>query len=153
MVNKKDCKVVVLKRSCLTGRIVWAYRGDSEEGARKAYWRACKKEVRRVRNWMKRMANRRRQLLRIITHSDSSSVSSSMLKSMNPQQRAAARKIMQLAKREPPLDRAFYDHIVEEAKRRNWQSGRWKKAREKMIRYGQTHTVSEYQPKDKKKKQ
>lgn len=152
MVNKKNAKVVVLKRSCLTGKIVWVYQGNSEEGARKAYWRACKKEVRRMRNWMQRMARRRRQLLRLITHSDSCSVSSSMLKSMNPQQRAAARKIIQLAKNEPPMDRAFYDHIIEEAKRRNWQSGRWKKAREKMIRYGQTHTASEYQPKDKKKK-
>lgn len=152
MVNKKDCKVVVLKRSCLTGRIVWAYQGNSEEGARKAYWRACKKEVRRVRNWMQRMARRRRQLLRIITHSDSSSVSSSMLKSMNPQQREAARKIIQLAKKEPPMDRAFYDHIIEEAKRRNWQSGRWQEAREKMIRYGQTYTACEYQAKDKKEK-
>ena len=152
MVNKKNAKVVVLKRSCLTGKIVWVYQGNSEEGARKAYWRACKKEVRRMRNWMQRMARRRRQLLRLITHSDSCSVSSSMLKSMNPQQRAAARKIIQLAKNEPPMDRAFYDHIMEEAKRSNWQSGRWKKAREKMIRYGQTHTASEYQPKDKKKK-
>ena len=149
MVSKQDSKVIIIKRSCLTGRIVWAYRGDSEEGARKAYWRACKKEVRRVRNWMKRMANRRRQLLRIITHGDSTSVSSSILKNMNPQQRAAARKIIQLAKNEPPLDRAFYDHIIEEAKRRNWQSARWADSRTKMIRYGQTYVKSEYKPKNK----
>ena len=150
MVNKKDCKVVVLKRSCLTGRIVWAYRGD-EEGARKAYWRACKKEVRRVRNWMKRMANRRRQLLRIITprrqHFGEQLHAEEHESSSNGRQHARS---YQLAKKEPPLDRAFYDHIIEEAKRRNWQSGRWKENREKMIRYGQTHTACEYQPKKKK---
>lgn len=149
MVNKKDYKVVVLKRSCLTGRIVWAYRGDSEEGARKAYWRACKKEVWRVRNWMKKMSRRRRMLLRLVTHSDSSTVSSSIYKKMTPEQRKAARKIVKLANTEPQPDREFYNHIIEEAKRRNWQSARWAKNREKMIRYGQTHVKSEYKAKNK----
>lgn len=38
---------------------------------------------------------------------------------------------------------------VEEAMRRNWQSARWAKNREKMIRYGQTHVKSEYKAKNK----
>lgn len=149
MVSKQDSKVIIIKRSCLTGRIVWAYRGDSEEGARKAYWRACKKEVRRVRNWMKKMSRRRRMLLRLVTHSDSSTVSSSIYKKMTPEQRKAARKIVKLANTEPQPDREFYNHIIEEAKRRNWASARWADNRNKMIRYGQTYVKSEYQSKKK----
>lgn len=72
---------------------------------------------------------------------------------MTPQQRAALKKLTQLARQEPPQDREFYEHIIEEAKRRNWASGRWKMSREKMIRYGQTHTASEYKRKDNKKQQ
>lgn len=149
MVSKQDSKVIIIKRSCLTGRIVWVYQGPSEVAARKAYWRACKKEVRRIRTWMKRMSRRKKLLMSIITHDDSSSSSSTILKKLNPEQRKAARKIMQLAKNEPQPDREFYNHIVEEAKRRNWASARWADNRNKMIRYGQTHVKSEYQAKNK----
>lgn len=151
MVNKQNGKVLVVKRSCLTGRIVWVYNGSSEDAARKAYWRACKREVWRIRNWMKKMIRRRRRLLSVITHSDSSSVSSSAFKQMMPEEQKLARKIMQLAKGEPQADREFYDHIIEEAKRRNWASERWKANRARMVRYGQTHVESEYQAKVKKK--
>lgn len=151
MVNKQNGKVLVVRRSCLTGRIVWAYHGTSEDAARKAYWRACKKEIWRVRNWMKRMHRRRRLLLSIVTRSDSGSVSSTVFKQMTPEKQKCARKIMQIVKDEPQADREFYDHIVEEAKRRNWASERWKANRARMVRYGQTHVESEYQIKAKKK--
>lgn len=147
MVYKLNGNVLIVKRSCLTGRMVWMYRGTSEEAARKAYWRACKKEVWRIRNWMKRMSRRRKRLLSVITHGDSGSASSSAFKQIPPEKRKLARAIMQLAKDEPRIDREFYDHIVEEAKRRNWASRRWGNDRMKMIRYGQTHVDSEYEKK------
>ena len=152
MVNKQNGKVLIVKRSCLTDRIVWVYHGTSEEAARKAYWRACKKEVFRIRNWMNKMIRRRNRLLSIITHGDNSSASSSAFKLTPPEKRKSARKIIQLAKEEPQPDREFYDHIIEESRRRNWASDRWKDNRIKMIRYGQTHAASEYQAKGKKNK-
>lgn len=147
MVNKENGKVLVVKRSCLTGRIVWMYRGASEEAARKAYWRACKKEIRRVRDWAKKMSRRRRLLLSIVMHNDNSSVSSSAFNQMSCEKRKLARRVMQIAKDVPQPDREFYDHVIEEAKRRNWASDRWKTNRMRMVRYGQTHTEGEYQSK------
>lgn len=147
MVNKQNGNVLIVKRSCLTGRIVWVYRGTSEDAARKAYWRACKKEIRHIRDWAKKMSRRRKILLSIVTHGDCNSVSSSVFNQMSSEKRRLARRIMQLAKDVPQPDREFYDHVVEEAKRRNWASDRWKVNRTKMVRYGQTHIESEYQAK------
>lgn len=145
--NVKNHKVVIVKHSCITGRIVWVYFGKSEEAARKAYWRACKKEVRRVRNWGNHIAERRQQFMHLITMSNSSSSINSLMADLTPQQRKAARTIINMSKQPPAQDREFYDHIIEEARRRNFRSERWRENREKLFRYGKTHTKWEYQPK------
>ena len=134
-INRKSKLIHVIKRSCITGKVVWIYHGHSHEGARWAYWQACKKEVKRVRQWAARMDERRRQLMRLLTGGDSSS-SGTVLDEMTPEQREAAKEILSLSKQEPPQDREFYDHIVEEARRRNWKSNRWSENRKKMIRFG-----------------
>ncbi len=152
MVNKQNGKILVVKRSCLTGRIVWMYHGTSEEAARKAYWRACKKEVWHIRNWTKRNSRRRRLLLNIVMRSGISSESSTSFKQMNPEKRKLVRKIIQLANGAPTPDRGFYNHIIEEAKRRNWFSDRWGDSRMKMVRYGLTYIESECQAKKRKNK-
>lgn len=150
MKKKKDTKIFI-KHSCLTGKVVWVYRGTAE-GARKAYYRACKREVRRVRQWTSAMAARRQHLMKIITGSDSgSSSSTAILKRTSGERRKAVYEILRLGKQPPPQGRAFYDHLKEEARRRNWRSGRWKENREKMIRYGMTHTPGERRQKLKDK--
>ena len=126
----------IIKRSCLTGRVVWIYHGRSQEAARKAYWRACKKEVRRVRQWTARIAARQKILMQMLGLGDSSSSSSGIYEGMTPEKKAAAREIVRMGKQPPPQGREFYDHIVEESKRRNWRSKRWKDNRMKMVRYG-----------------
>ena len=143
--RRKD--VVIAKHSCITDRIVWTYFGSSEEGARKAYWRACKKEVRRIRQWKNRMEERRRRLMHILAICGGSSSSSSCMRNLTARQRKAARKIIALCNNQPVQDRAFYNHIIEEARQRNWRSGRWKENRVKMFRYGKTHVASEYKKK------
>ena len=95
------------------------------------------------------MAERKRKLVRIFNGSNSSSSGINANKYKDPAVRRLARQMCKLIKDQPPKDTAFYDHIVEEAKRRNWQSKRWEKEREQMIRYGKTHIKSEYQPKKK----
>ena len=147
--NRDNKKLLILKRSCLTGKVVWAYRCDTEKAARIAYYRACKKEVRRIRQWSAKMAERKRKLVSIFNGGNSSSSGINVNKYKDPAVRRLARQMCKLIKAQPPKDTAFYDHIVEEAKRRNWQSKRWAKEREQMIRYGKTHIKSEYQPKKK----
>ena len=147
--NRDNKKLLILKHSCLTGRVVWAYRCDTEEAARRAYYRACKKEVRRIRQWSAKMAERKRKRAMIFNGSNSSSSGINVNKYKDPAVRRLARQMCKLIKDQPPKDTTFYDHIVEEAKRRNWQSKRWVKERDQMIRYGKTHIKSEYQPKKK----
>ena len=84
-----------------------------------------------------------------INGGNSSSSGINVNKYKDPAVRRLARQMCKLIKAQPPKDTAFYDHIVEEAKRRNWQSKRWEKEREQMIRYGKTHVKSECQPKKK----
>lgn len=139
-------KNTYVKRSCLTGEIVWVCRSTSRSAAYCAYWRTCKHEVTRIRHWMQRMEKRKRRLLGIIIHDDSSSASSAALREMTPAQRRAVNEVKRIIERQPSKHSDYYDHIIEEARRRNLQSERWKENREKMIRYGQTYTASEYKP-------
>ena len=107
-------------------------------------------EVRYIRNWTKSMVRRRRLLMNIVMHGFDGAVSNPAFKQKSSMKRELTRRLMQLAKEEPVPDREFYDHIIEEAKRRNWASDRWKINRTKMTKYGQTHVESEYQIKGKK---
>lgn len=147
MLKKKRKMITIVKHSCLTGKIVWVYRGRSSDGARIAYWRACRKEVRRVRQMMIREAERKKQLLRLLANDGSASSSFSIRADMSQEQRKAVREIVKLCKKQLSHGGEFYEHIIEEARRRNWQSNRWKSNREKLFRYGKTHTACDYIPK------
>lgn len=147
MRKKRKKTVTIVKRSCITGKIIWVYRGASSNGAHVAYWRACKKEVRRVRQRKAIMNERRRRLMKLLAISDSSSTDSSIFGACRtPEQVKAIKSIIQMWKQEPSQDRNFYDHLIEEARRRNWFSERWRGNREKMIRYGQSFANGERKP-------
>ena len=152
--NRKSKLVWHIVRSCITGKVVWIYHGHSMEGCRIAYWRACKKEIRRVRQWGQLMEERRKNIMHLLNHGDDSCSSSSLCerKDFTPEQRAAAREIVRISKQQPDPGLDFYEHIIEESKRRNERSARWRENRNRMVRYGQTHTKSEYKPKGRKKK-
>lgn len=137
-------KITIVKRSCINGKIVWVYHGVSQGAAHFAYWQACKKEVRRVRQWKNKMKERRRKLTHILTGGNSSSVSSSVMRTLSDRQRKAAYEMLRLCNKQPVQTGDFYDHIIEEARQRNWLSTRWKENREKLYRYGKTHTANEY---------
>lgn len=134
--TKRRHLVTIIKRSCITGKVVWIYQGVSHNAGRHAYWKACKAEIRRIRQWTARMAARQRALMQVVGLGDSSSSSSDIYEGMTPEQQAAVKEISKMSHQPPPPDREFYNHIVEESRRRNWQSNRWKENRTKMIRYG-----------------
>lgn len=141
--------IVTYVRSCLDNQIVWAYFGTSEEGARKAYWRATKEEVRRMRQWPQRMAERKRRLLHLLDGNGGCLNSGISRRTLTCVQRKAVKEIMQLVRNQPPKDTDFYGHILEEARLRNSQTSRWKEKREKLFRYGKYHTASDYVPTEK----
>ena len=112
---KKKFPVTIIRRSCLTGDPVWIYRGASKAGARQAYWRACKAEIERVHNWSQTMAQRAANITRFISQCMERLPIDAEL---TLEQLAAAKQLRAILKKEPVLHKAFYDHIMEERKRR-----------------------------------
>lgn len=145
--TKRRHLVTIIKRSCLTGKVVWIYRGASRNAGRHAYWKACKKELEKVKQWAERMADRKRRLTLMLGFSDSSSSSgngSSGNKAsgkgssanmfggeLTDEQRKAARELVRMSKQEPPPDMEFYNHIVEERRRRQQDRDIRRKMRER----------------------
>ena len=115
--------VTIIKRSCITNKVVWVYRGVSREAGRRAYYRACKKELEKVRHWMERMADRKRRLTMMLRMPESSGPSDTGSSAnifggeLTDEQRRAARELVKLSKQEQPPHSDFYDHIVEERRR------------------------------------
>ena len=103
--------VTVIVRSCLTGAPVWVYQGASKNGARQAYWRACKAEIEFVSRLPEYCAQWKAGLERFI--------SSCMEKypidaKLTPEQAAAAKKLRAMLKKGPDINLDFYNHVMEE---------------------------------------
>lgn len=124
---KRSKDVVVIRRSCITGNAVWIYRGPSLKAAREAYRRACKKEVERVRNWPQIAQQRREDLMNFLTKC----MAKLPLAELTPEQKECARRIKACEKELTYCHMEFYDHIIEEARRRNEASRRWAENRKK----------------------
>lgn len=134
--TKRRHLVTIIKRSCLTGKVVWIYRGASREAGRHAYWKACKKELEKVKQWAERMAERKRRLTMVLGMSESSLSGSKSSGNMfggelTDEQRKAARELVRMSKQEPPPDMEFYNHIVEERRRRQQDKDIRRKMRER----------------------
>lgn len=112
---KHSSSVTVIRRSCLTGKVVWIYRGTSRAAARVAYLRACRKEVDRVRSWKEWVRLRKATVLRILSECTASLSIDAVL---TPEQTEAARKLQAIGKKDVECDTDFYDHIMEERRRR-----------------------------------
>lgn len=115
MIHRKEYPVTVIRKSCLTGKAVWIYRGPSHNAARIAYWRACKKEIERIRQWPERMARRKAEILAFLSEL---TANLPPVEEMPPEKRALARKLLAMADEQPDPGRAFYDHIMEERRRK-----------------------------------
>ena len=119
-----------VRRSCITGKIIWIYQGYTEEGARKAYQRARKKEILRVRGWKEHARKMKEDLQAFIDHMRSKIPTEGELTDV---QKAALKDLKAYSKEEFPCDMGFYNHILEEAKRQNEASSRWRENRIRMF--------------------
>lgn len=115
MAGKKGHKVVVVRRSCLTGKVVWIYRGPSRHAARSAYWRACQEEIRRVRSMPEAQARRRSNIMGLL---DDCLSSVPFTESPDEGQESAARRLKEISMEDNDTDMEFYRHILEERRRR-----------------------------------
>ena len=120
--------IVEIRRSCITGKVVWVYRGRTKAAAHVAYWRACKAEIERVKQWPEIMARRRAWILKILNDAMANLPIDAEL---TPEQKQAAKELQAMAKKEPPCDREFYNHIMEERRRRKEDKEIRRKMRER----------------------
>lgn len=111
---KRKYLVTVIRRSCLTGKAVWIYRGPSTVAANRSYQRACKREVERVRRWSSISAIRRQNITRLLNDCIDKLPFTAELTS---QQKESAKTLQKLSK-QPSCSREFYEHIMEERRRR-----------------------------------
>lgn len=111
------CKhiVTILRKSCLTGKVVWIYRGPSKNAARVAYHRACKHELERMKHWSERVARRMTNIARLLSDCMSEIPINADL---TPEQKEAAKQLLKLSKENADCHREFYEHVVEERRRR-----------------------------------
>jgi hypothetical protein len=107
--------VTVICYSCLTGKAVWLYRGPSRGAANVAYWRACKKEIEYVRQWPRYVAERKAFYEGIL---NGCLASLPIDAELTPSQKAAAKVLRKLADEKLPCYMEFYNHIMEERRRR-----------------------------------
>lgn len=107
--------VLVIRKSCLTDKVVWIYWGPTRRSANVAYHRACKKEIKRVNNWGQRAEQRRREILNVLNEC---LADIPITEALTPQQAESARQLRNLSKEDIACHREFYEHIMEERRRR-----------------------------------
>ncbi len=109
---------------------MWIYKGPSKGAANTAYWRACKKEIERVRGWGVRTAWRKSNIIRLLNECIEDIPITS---EMSSKQKAAIQQLLKLSKEDIACHREFYEHIVEERRRREEDSIIRRKMRERKI--------------------
>ena len=104
----REKKVTVICKSCITGRAVWIYQGRGSSYI--AYWRACKKEVERIRNWPTIAARRKESIERLINICTGNF---SINAELTPAQKEAVEKLKRIKDKGATCYRDFYNHIME----------------------------------------
>lgn len=111
----KRYPVTIIRRSCLTDNAVWIYRGPTHNAARKAYWIACKAEVERVEHWREHVALRTANISRLLSECLAEIPINAEL---TPEQKKAVRQLQSLMKKGIACHMEFYEHIMEQRRRR-----------------------------------
>lgn len=119
---------MIIKRSCITGQIVWVYRGLSSSGAVRAYRRVRRVEMKRVRQWHERIERKRRAIAQLLNDCLAAIPLTAQLTS---EQQAAVHRLKAISEEPGEYCNDFYNHIIEECQRSNTASRRWREYRER----------------------
>ena len=107
--------VLVIRRSCLTGKAVWLGRAKNKRVASAMYCRAKKAERLRQRKWKGRVERLRKWMTDALNNFLSELP---ITQELTPAQIEHIRAIQTLAQEEIPCDREFYEHILATDKRK-----------------------------------
>lgn len=100
--------VTIIRKSCLTDKVVWIYRGPSEAAAKRAYYRARSKELERVRHWQEVTSRRRSNINALINYTLADLPITAVL---TPEQKETLRQMQKICSQDIRCDTEFYDHI------------------------------------------
>ena len=113
----------IIRRSCLTGKAVWLYRGHgTKRHADKTYCEACRLESKRIHRWCETKARRQKRITGFLNYLTSCLP---ILCTLTAEQRNAIRELQAIAAQEIRPDRAFYEHF-KEIRRRRKEAGKWR---------------------------
>jgi hypothetical protein len=112
--SKPQCDFVI-RKSSITGRAVWIGKFLTKGAVRAAYHRACVKERERIKNWGDKIERRRRNIMHLLNDCLDRV---GFTQQLTREQRAAARQLQKMANENIVCDTQFYDHIVEDSRRR-----------------------------------
>jgi hypothetical protein len=107
--------ITIIRKSCITGKAVWIYIGPSVEAAKRAYYRACQHEIERVRRLSSVMAQRKANIVSLLNKCMESTPFTGRLQR---NKKKAARELLGLTEDSTMCDLEFYNHIMEERRRR-----------------------------------
>ena len=107
--------ILAIRKSCITGNVVWVYNAPTYGAARVAYKRACDKELERVKHLTKVRAERKKYILHVINEFIADM---NPMEPLTPEQVEGIKMLRRLAEELIATDLEFYEHIVEERRRR-----------------------------------
>ena len=113
--NRTQQRFTTIRRSCLTGNAVWIYQGSCKNGAQTAYWKACRAEMERVRNWTGTVARRVANIQRLL---NDCLADVPINASLTQQQQDGVRRLQAIVRKNYTCHRDFYEHILEERRLR-----------------------------------
>ncbi len=108
-------KILIVRKSCLTGKDVWVYHGTSKGSAKVVYHRACKEELRRMSLWKKQEERRKQDVLALLNECLAQIPEADGL---TAKQAKAVKRLKAVANEEIPCDKEFYRHVIAERIRR-----------------------------------
>ncbi len=100
--------VTIIRRSCVTDKVIWIYRGPSQIAAKRAYYRARCKEIERVRHWAEATNRRRTNINDLINHFLAELPITAVL---TDEQKETLCKIQNICNQDIMCDTEFYEHI------------------------------------------
>ena len=109
--GKESASVLVLRKSVLTGKIVWLCYAHNKRAANTAYCRARKAEKKLQRRWKSCVERYQKWMLNALNEWKSDLP---ITQELTEEQVALVRFIQVLAKEDIPCDRQFYEHIIAE---------------------------------------
>lgn len=116
MTKQKQRIMRVIRKSCLTGRAIWIGHKRSHEGEWKAYKRAARREIERIRNWGNVMERRKANVKRMLS---SITANIPLRGNLTMEKKKAARELNTIADKTPSPDNGFYNHLIEELRKRD----------------------------------